>query len=48
MINIKRLRAQVLAKDVCKDQMAYNFKFHQINLKFHIVLSVKFHRYTLQ
>ena len=46
MINIKRLHAQVLAKDVCKDQMAYNFKVREINLKFHIVLSLKFHRYV--
>ena len=46
MIDIKRLHAQVLAKDVFEDQMAYNFSFHKINLKFHIVLSVKFHRYV--
>ena len=41
MINIKRLRAQVLAKDVCKDQMAYKFKVHKINLKFYMVLSLR-------
>ena len=47
MINIKKLRAQVLSKDVCKDQMAYKFKVYEINLKFYLVLSLKFHRYTL-